>query len=228
MRRLILAILFLSLWRLPVFAEDTPSTGKLFVTLKYDYTYRVKHFAWSDTWDLGQQQILGKGSFWSIEAPNGIILVTAAHVLGANWKPQKLGGHDVDEKDCFITKFASRALIGTLGYEPAAVGFAKDLNDAGFLRPKDPGILKTIKALPLSDTPPTYGENVQVVGYPGTPFEQFSNMSVTAVHEDDHFFVLNQAVDDGYSGGVVLSSAGKAYGVIVNTDAGHKQTTVLS
>jgi hypothetical protein len=51
-------------------------------------------------------------------------------------------------------------------------------------------------------------------------------MSIASVQEDKGFFVLNQAADDGYSGGVVLNSSGEAYGVIVNTDA-QKQTNVL-
>jgi hypothetical protein len=233
MKKTFAVLLLAVIWALPVFADELPVTGKLFVELKWEYTYKGDDGPWwciwcEPTWEVRQEQWRLSGSFWALQTSDKPIFVTAAHVLGLNWEPGWIGGHTIDRETAFLRNVKARALIGTLAYEPSDIGRAKDANDAAFLMARDSMAFKTVRFLSLSDSPPQYGETVQVVGYPGTPVQQFATTSVTSVNEDAGFFVLNQAVDDGYSGGVVLNSSGeKAYGVIVNTDSAHKQTTVL-
>jgi len=237
MKKIWAALLLAVIWEFPLCADNLPITGMLFVGRNYEYTFLVREkgwWLWQDPWPewkVGEQRSLGKGSFWAVQTPDKTILITAAHVLGPlnpNWDALEIDGHKIDRENAFLTSVEGKVLLGTLSFEPSEIGRVKEVNDAdaAFLTTKDSHILKTIKPLVLSDSAPEYGENVQVVGYPGTVVPQPATMSVAWVQEDKGFFVLNQAVDDGYSGGIVLNSSGKAYGVIVNTDA-QKQTNVL-
>jgi hypothetical protein len=226
--------LFLSvfLWIIPIFPDELPITGRLFVEQKWEYTYHVDPPWWDfyhdPWWDVREEKWQLAGSVWAAQTSDKPIFVTAAHALGVNLEPpQQLGGHHIDGKTAFLMNVRGTVLIGTLAYEPFTIGLLKDANDAAFLTVNDLSAFKAVRLLSLSDSPPIYGESVQVCGYPKTSDQQFATAVVTSVHEDAGFFVLNEALDEGYSGGVVLNSAGKAYGVIVNTDLAKKQTKVL-
>lgn len=229
MTRLLLLVCSVLLWPFSAPGDSAPTVGKLFVGLTYRYTYLESHFLGSDRLvEQKASELPIKGSFWAVQAGGDIILVTAAHVLGINWQPAQIDGHIIDNKKLgFLKGVTTRVLLGTLAYTPSRIGYVKGVNDAAFLLPKDQRMLNTVTPVALSDTPPISGERVRIVGYPGTPYPQTMEMIVTDVHENQGFFILNQPVDGGYSGGVVLNAAGKAYGVIVNTDPGNKQTTVL-
>ena len=222
-------------------AEDTPYTGKLFVGISYRYDFSFEKYWWIEWLPTRiSKEILLTGSYWQVESNQGVILVTAAHVLGINWEAKEVDlglewegqgvKHVVGKQrpyETILQRSFSRVLIGTLAYAPLDIGTLKGTSDMAFLRPKNPQVLKDVQMLRLSDTPPRRDERVEICGYPGTGYEQREAAIVTTVREADGFFVLNRPVEPGYSGGVVTNSEGKAYGVITSTDKAEKQTTVL-
>ena len=240
MKVVVASLLLACLSPLSLLADDLPCASKIFVGLDCQYSFPV--WVWEEgwwpwrprwiEWKEEEQQQLVKGSFWAVHTPDRTILITATHVLGLNLDLREIDGHKVDQKTWSpdqktlrLNRVERKVLLGTLSFQPAEVGSVERLNDAAFLTAKDSGISKTIKPLILSDTAPKIGEDVQVWGYPGTAYQQHESASVTQV-QDNGFFILNRAVDEGYSGGVVVNSAGNAYGIITNTDQ-NKQTTVL-
>ncbi len=200
-------------------------SGKLFLGLAYEY--------WKDL-GFGQSEyrkppmVIMHGSFWVIQNGSESLIVTAAHTLGTNWEtPKKVDDNNIDGVHVILHKVSGSVLLGTLAYEPSKIGILKDNIDVAFLKPEDSRMLASYRPLELADSAPKNGEHVSVFGYPGTLHPQEIDAVITAVHEDGGFFVLNTGVGDGCSGGVVTNKAGKAYGVISNTDLARKQTTVL-
>jgi hypothetical protein len=230
MKHLLTAFCSLLLWQQVAAADDTASVGKLFTEVQYTYNW-VKYGWGMQTWTCDQKESMAAtGSFWVVENGGGLVLVTAGHVLGLNITPEKLGGHKVGWQDpvwTYIYQVNTKVLLGTLAYTPSDIGFSNKVEDVAFLRPKNSRRLKGFKPIQLAALPPKVGETIQVVGYPGTPDPQIDEAKVTSVHEENGFFVLNKGVRPGYSGGVVLNSAGMAYGAITSTDDTDKQTTVL-
>src|SRR5437867_13050831 len=96
-------------WSLHVSADNIDQVGKLFVELNYEYTFAVNHVAgwwpwqvaWTD-WPVEEQQDRRTGSFWAVQTPDKTILITAAHVLGVNWRPTEIGGHKLDAETAFV------------------------------------------------------------------------------------------------------------------------------
>jgi len=132
----------------------------------------------------------------------------------------------VDNVNVIIKHLQGRALMGVFAYPLAEIGRVGDAPDAVFLRPQNQQLYKTLCHVELAEAPPKRGEKVKIVGFPGTAHEQFKEGFVTDTQEGRGYFVLNEAVDKGYSGGVVLNNEGNAYGVITSTDPAEKQTTV--
>jgi CBS domain-containing protein len=121
----------------------------------------------------------------------------------------------------------TRAYIGTLAYDVGTVGQIAGVCDVAFILPERKAISQDIPPLTLATNVPRIEEEVSVVGFPTTPYQQIEKCVVTSIHEKQGFIVLNKPVDPGFSGGPVLNSEGKVYGVITSTDMDKKQTTVI-
>src|SRR5438270_12815935 len=82
---------------LPIFADNLPLAGKIFAHLNYTYIFSVKReeglgpfkVSWTE-WPVAEHQSLQKGSFWAVQTPDKTVLVTAAHIVGVNWKPTEI------------------------------------------------------------------------------------------------------------------------------------------
>ena len=216
------------------FAQQIPETGRLFAGAIYRYSFIEQAKSWfgcsrkQPTWlDKSADEVVNRGTYWAVMLDGSKIYVTAAHVLGLNTKPTEIAGVKLDNQNGKLLSVTGRAYMGTLAYTVQEIGQVSSLDDVAFLRPHEKNILDKVNEITLATKAPASGERVSVVGFPGTPYQQLTEMLVTSVHETEGFMVLNQPVDPGYSGGVVLNSSGQAYGVVVNTDQQSRQTTVI-
>ncbi len=223
-------------------AEQIPETGLLFTGLTYRYSYLQPGLEPSRSWFGCSRQssrakptwvakscseALSQGTYWAVMIGGDKVYITAAHVLGLNTTPTEINGVKIDNEHGKLLFVKGRAYMGTLAYTVEQVGRVPSLDDVAFFRPHEKNIVDKVGAIPLASNAPVSGERVSVVGFPGTAYQQLTEMVVTSVHETEGFMILNQPVDPGCSGGVVIDAAGRAYGVVANTDAKNKQTTVL-
>jgi hypothetical protein len=221
-------------WQGAFSQSSSPETGKLFAGCRYHYQLSKTDVPgdwlewWAKTTTNTSAEVIYRGTFWAACASNGRVYVTAAHVLGIKLQlGGALDGHQIDNDKLKITGRTVRAYMGTLGYEVGRVGQVGFLSDVAFIEPKRERLADDIACMTLATNAPRADEEVRVVGYPGTPYQQIEKAIISSVHERQRFLVLNRPVDPGFSGGPVINSEGQVYGVIANTDAEKKQTTVI-
>ena len=212
----------------------TYEVDKLFVGVTYEYDRYDRK--WYDPFKWGAQWVpettseeMYTGTYWSIQAPPPYrnYFVTAAHVLHIGTIPTTINGVVVDDSRLRITGRQIRAYMGFLAYDIGYIGTIAGLQDVVFLRPRRDMSECTLTHLQLANRPPVVREEVNIFGFPSTPRQQLETAQVSSVHESQGYFVLNRAVDPGYSGGPVVDSEGYVYGIVANTDHTNRQTNVI-
>jgi len=175
----------------------------------------------------------GSGSGWVLSGSSGDVMVTAAHVIQLNTSPASVDGRNVDGKYAWISERKITCLVGGLAFQPTEFAPlelkpshapAQPL-DLVLLRFAKREALKGLKEYRMADRLPKLGEKVTAIGLPSTDFPQPAEISVVHVEIGAGFFVLNESLPPGYSGGVVIDEKGRALGVV--TGQTNKQTTVL-
>lgn len=226
------------------------SFGQNFVVPVYarydDHVYFVK--AWHTFSFLGREETkdsrnvatkaVDQGSAWCADVNGKRVLVTAAHILGI--KTCTFDGFEGElkkqiESDTWVAKIlevqrTSRVVVGGLAYEPSKIAWPSlggASSDACFLYMEDDAVFSRIKPIAIANKLPAVSESVDCYGFPGTTDQQVETITVSSVDQQSGYFTLNKPVDNGYSGGLVMSKGKEAYGVIVGTAPNGKQTIAL-
>ena len=197
----------------------------------------VEHGLKDDQGISGTYEAQGTGSI--IGANGKYYIVTARHVVIPNPElksfipdPQK-----PDEKITFgvIKNLGSRILIGYKGIEPSAIWLPTDDKlDIALLAVPEPMqqniVYRSLNAAIYNSVSPAPGNDVEAWGYPAKQSPQTQKLIISDVTPE--YFVLNQALLQGYSGGLVLLSNENPQktiiGIIIRSDDKLNQSTVLS
>ena len=112
--------------------------------------------------------------------------------------------------------------LTSLGYDITQLGTVAENPDLALLK-TDARVIARMKTFKLATRLPHEGEKVTAIGLPGEePFQIRVTAKVNSVQGKS--FTIDVPLDPGFSGGVVLSESGEAYGFI-STITG-KATTV--
>jgi len=171
----------------------------------------------------GAGSLVVKSGRWSV--------VTARHVLVPDPDVRTVGDEELDE----VVAASTRVAIGSLGIQPQSMCFSTQ-DDLAVLEvgAEDQAALVRILqelprvALPGRDGAVELGATVEAWGFPAMHHPQVQKPAVSA--RSPGFFVLNQALLRGYSGGPVIGDAGgrkRVVGIISRADDAAQQTTVL-
>jgi len=161
-------------------------------------------------------------------------VVTARHVVVPNPGVREIDGVTLGP----LKRLRTRVAISSLGVEPTSLRYSTE-HDVALLAigPEDRARLHRIVNLdpaapiPLREDEKAVqpGHTVEAWGYPAKHLPQLSKPAITTQQET--YFVLNEALQRGYSGGPVLapSGSGKAIaGIIIRAEDEDDQTLVLN
>jgi hypothetical protein len=167
------------------------------------------------------------GTAWATELHGKPILVTAGHVIGT------FGERVLDAKSqASLTGFhrtrqESTVVLGGIGGTPKEIGILKADSDIALIVPGSGAVFSGLRIYPLANRLPALFESVRAIGFPlNAEFAKQENSTVMSVMGKAGFFVLNDALKPGFSGGVVIDADGRALGVITSVDK--SSTTVLA
>lgn len=173
------------------------------------------------------------GTAWATELRGKPILVTAGHVIGT------FGESVLDTKTqaslagFHRTRQVSEVILGGVGAAPKEIALPKSESDIALIIPGSSAVFSGLKIYPLANRLPALFESVRAIGFPnGAVFAKQENSTVMSVLVKAGFFVLNEPLESGFSGGVVIDAEGRALGVIANIekslDGASGSTTVLA
>lgn len=171
-------------------------------------------------------------------------IVTAKHIVIPNLNLQSivLDPSKPDKKITFekINKTSASVLIGYLSVEPIAIWLPTDDNiDVAVLEfSEDASASVTSTALSLSVNSNNYlsittgllGREIKVWGYPAKQSSQMQKPSISDVSPATGYIVVNQSLEQGYSGGLALLTEGdseKILGMVIRTDQTSQQSIIL-
>jgi V8-like Glu-specific endopeptidase len=185
-------------------------------------------------------RVYTQGSAWAVELDGRTYLVTAAHVVGVGTHLPPVAFQEVKNGDIVTrtkivwgsapvteTAFAAQVGIGDFGTPIKSVGVfgsATKPEDMVLLEPTTDRVWTELHPTKLAANAPRIGDLVQVLGFPETFTQQLTTATVTAVLEQQGYFVLNTKLAPGNSGGLVTDKDGLAIGVVTSTTK--DQTTV--
>ncbi|MBI5767881.1 MAG: trypsin-like peptidase domain-containing protein [Verrucomicrobia bacterium] len=240
-------IFHLGLWGLPCIilsacgtpapaSSTPPGTGaRQTIQVVAEVTARHRRVAYLRE-DFPVTRVFTWGTAWAIETSGRRLLVTAAHVVGVGERPPPVhfeemqNGKIVARNPINLGELKERDFsyrvrigLGELGSAVATIGTTPDLPDGVFLEPADSRIWRELRPTALATKNLVKQEEVTVLGYPSTFSEQPTNALVAEIYPG--YFVLNQELDPGYSGGLVTNRSGEAVGVVASVTK--KQTTVF-
>lgn len=188
-----------------------------------------------------------RSSAWALDVKGEAVLVTAAHCLGLNLSvPGQINNEKLQDDgtikttqkyliddDCKPLTRTTEVVFGGLAFREKEIGTvskdggntADDILDIAFVKPDDKAVFSDLRLLKPATKTLSVQDKVMVFGFPSTLSQQAKEVLVADVARDHGYCVLNEALDDGYSGGVVVNKDNEAVGVITNISKG--QTTVL-
>lgn len=163
------------------------------------------------------------------------LVVTARHVVlpNASVDSLTLPTDDGEFDEVFfdeVTGLGSTIAIGALSVSPATLQLSPGADVAVMtVAPEDRaavlGGLESIGSARLGRKSLQGGDTGQAWGFPVGTWPKVADASVSSVREG--FFVLNQALEPGYSGGPVLVD-GVLAGIVTRSDANAGQATALA
>jgi hypothetical protein len=221
----------------PLRAEPTAQVVSVFSEFWAQNRGGIKAFGLTRQ-GLQVSRVYLQGSAWAVELDRHTYLVTAAHVVGVGTHPSPTAFQAIKSGEIITrtkidwastqlteTAFVARVGIGDFGTRVKSVGSGPDLpNDLALLEPATDQVWTELRPTRLAANTPRVGDQVQVLGIPKTFAQQLTNATVTAVFEQQGYFVLNTALEAGYSGGLVTGKDGLAVGMVTSTSK--EQTTV--
>jgi hypothetical protein len=166
-------------------------------------------------------------------------IVTARHMIVPNpeLKSIILDLEDPGKEVTFgkISNTRSRVIAGYTSIEPSVIWLpVGDRTDIAVLEISEEMasslVYRSLNADRFVSNPFTPGHDVEVWGYPAKQFPQVQRLTISDVATD--YFVLNQALEQGYSGGLVLLSEGgtekMVAGMVIRADRESNQSIVLT
>jgi S1-C subfamily serine protease len=187
-------------------ATPSQSVVKVFSETVYKMTVRRSWYWW---W-TGKPEVLDlrTGSGFLVQRAGAVYLVTAAHVVCGEPTPASVT--DKDTKSVYTISASTlldsvtfRVRVSSLSFQPTMIAIDRE-RDIAILTLDDKKLQKlNLRALYFSEDVPVPEQEVRVWGFPQTSTPQFQDAKVTAVQRE--FFVLNQSLDEGFSGGPVLN-----------------------
>jgi hypothetical protein len=211
-------ILLFSTLILQTFGEGGQNTQRIYNQLVYEVS--------SSGW-LGKKQSyytnIVTGSCWVLRGREGSVFITAAHNLayGPRGTPSQIGSLKLEGSTKLLSTKRS-FVIGTLAYKPTEIGMLGPEEDVVLIQ-VEPGAYSQSRSIKLSKRNIKSGDQVTICGFPGTAHEKLQHSIITAVYPK--LIILNDPVDAGFSGGVVLNESGEAVGMITGTE--EKQATAV-
>ncbi len=174
--------------------------------------------------------VMSGGSGFILQDNGSNYLVTAAHVVlgsttkGTIIKDGKEKSYTLGET-ASLTQTKTRIRVGTLSLVPERL-LVDPAADVAIMTLADAD-LRTLNLLSFGMHRARLRPEIQVRvwGFPSTVLPQFTDSPRVSAVEDD-FFVLNQPIDSGFSGGPVLDAAGELIGSVVRTT--EKQTRCVT
>lgn len=166
-------------------------------------------------------------------------VITAKHMIVPNpdLKSIILDPEDPDKEITFgnIIKTRSRVIAGYTSVEPSVIWLpVEDRIDVAVLEISEKMasslVYRSLNADRFVSNPFTPGHDVEVWGYPAKQSPQVQRLTISDVATD--YFVLNQALEQGYSGGLVLLTEGGTEkivaGMVIRADKDSNQSIVLT
>lgn len=221
-------------------------------TLEYTYSWTETKGVWPFTRTVTHEEdpeertasMHIRGSAWALDVKGEQVLVTAAHCLGLNVPMHSTIANETLKKDgsiktereyvisdeCKALSRTTESVFGSLAFKAKDVGTVNkagsdDILDVAFVRPDDKAVFSDLRLLPMAKETVSVQEKVMVFGFPSTSSQQMKEVLVADVDRNHGYCVLNEALDEGYSGGIVVNKNGQSVGLITNVSKG--QTTVL-
>lgn len=193
---------------------------------------------WSPKVEHVRSRIFVKGSGWAIEHERRLMIVTALHVVGLSSRPFPIGVQTIHNGEIVnpnppyspdeITEQYLGAMItigvGDRALAPSRIGTIDGLADIAILDFGDMDLRGEVQPTPLSRRQPSVGDSVTVIGFPGTFTQQRKASTISSLLDRQNYFVLNESLENGYSGGLVLDRQNRAVGVVSSVT--NRQTTV--
>lgn len=162
-------------------------------------------------------------------------IVTARHVIVPN---PELRSIVLDQEEITferINNTRSRIIVGYTSVEPSAIWLpAEDRIDIAVLEISEKMasslVYRSLNVDGFVSNPFIPGYDVEVWGYPAKQSPQVQRLTISDVVTD--YFVLNQALEQGYSGGLVLLSEEgmkkTAAGMVIRADRESNQSIALT
>ena len=184
--------------------------------------------------------VLLQGAGVVVGSNSKTMVVTAKHVVSPNSKTRSVAqivdGDETVTEFSTVSQASSRIAIGTVGLQPLSVWLSES-SDLAFLEISESDLkllLETFQKDPNApmDLDPKYyprpGDELEMWGYPGQHLPQVKKATVSAVQ--DGFFVVNAALDGGFSGGIAIFKEGGQRvpaGIVIRSSPDVDQSTVL-
>lgn len=224
-RTLLIILLIWSAGSNRVSAQDAPSTQRLFNEITFEIaTKQYKYFDKQVT-----KKITVSGTFWKTTVNGDTFFLTAAHNLGLvpDSDVRQIDNIKIGADNRLVSRTV-HPLLGTLAYEPGDLCLLDSVGDVALIRPSNPDALKESQTITISSAIPRIGDPVTVLGFPSTAQEKAKETRVASINQAQHFFTLNDELDKGYSGGVVLDKNHNAVGLVITTDAKQSNAILLT
>ena len=224
----VMCIFCIAAWSALAGNEAVPDTGRLYAEFNWHLQLKIHRNSIFSGSDEYQDKIVDEdvtGSYWSLRGGSQNLLVTAAHVLGINKKQEfkQIGEYAINDQNVLKT-LNVRALLGTLSFEIAEVGFINEQDDIVFMKPDKEIAFAYVNPFKLTEIAPKLGSHVTAIGHPGTAASKHDT-DIVVDSVDAKVIILNKPLDHGYSGGLICDeNSHTAYGVIVSVS--DKQTFV--
>ena len=179
-----------------------------------------------DTQFIERQVITGTG--FLIKRESGPLLITARHVMAGPRVTtiKDLAGKTLGKGD-YVTRATCRIRISGLAIKPTRIFLSESSDVAAFEVSKVDLDLLNLTTLTVKKETVRTDDRVQIWGYPSTSNPHSLDECIVSFSSRDlSYFVINQAVETGYSGGpCVLSRGNEVVGFISRSEG--KQARVI-
>lgn len=219
----------LSFLSLPVHAEDTFRSviTRVYSETNYEYTFRVT-LPWPGE-RAGSVTHAGAASGFAIRHNGQLFILTSAHVISGPAKPDRMTDPKADRVVARnqITSSKFRVRVSELSFRPdhILVDAASDL--AILTLPDGAEEVLRLHEFELATSRPSVRDIASIWGFPGTGHQQMKEgFRITDLQSN--FFVINESLEPGFSGGPVVDKNQFLLGVASRSTANQARVSNLN
>lgn len=203
----------------PVRSPPVPSVTCVKVFSETAYKLEIKGRIYGST--VKEIRPTRAGAGFLVLSGRGPLLVTAAHVVCAPPRPERIVDDGsktirIDGERTTVKSASFRVRVGDLSFQPSRILVDRDCDTALMSLGEEALALLRLSAFELALPAPEVGAKVKAWGFPGTSVPQLKEGMLVAAIEKG-YFALNSSIDPGFSGGPLVDSDGKLLGMVVRS-----------